>query len=340
MFDNQDDRPTNSDFSAYLDPPSDLAAWAGQAAATPLPSDLGEIALDRVDMVYPDLDRQRMLSRLTVHLPEGSGVEPFFDDSTGSAEYRLNVDGVLELEGKVFEQFKVRFTIPAAEQDKPLALVLERRLRPGQRFLVRLRVRDEISGRVTYLAKLVDVPRVPEPVPEIPVSEEVLVALAENLEAKPIAGADSLVIVPPESDVVLGLWRAEALVTGAKIAKFASRSTTRCSWSAPRAPWSAELRLAKYPVEQVIRVEGLDDKGAVLASDELVVNQQRGELRVRIVDPPRGEVAAGTVQASAEVVVPEERRISKVEFRVQRGAAGRARQATLAEPDRGSPDPG
>ncbi len=316
LFDNQDGRPTNSDFSVYLDPPSELEAWAVQAASTPLPEDPGEIAMDRVELVYPDLEGQRMRSRLTVHLPPASGVEPFFDAATGNAEYRLLVDGLLELEGKVFEEFKVRFNIPAADEERALALVLERRLRPGQQFLVRLKVTDEITGRSVHVARLVDVPRVPEDVPEVPVSEQTLVALAEDLEIKPIAGADSLVIVPPESDVVLGLWRAEVLVTGENIEKVRFTVDDQVQLVRSRAPWSAELRLAKYPVEQIIRVEGLDSEGEVLSSDELVINQQRGELRVRIVDPPRGNTAEGSVEASAEVVVPEERRVTKVEFLV------------------------
>jgi hypothetical protein len=53
-----------------------------------------------------------------------------------------------------------------------------------------------------------------------------------------------------------------------------------------------------------------------VAADEVVVNQPRGSFRVRIVEPARGVAAAGEVTVRAEVVVPEDRRVERVEFRI------------------------
>ena len=51
-----------------------------------------------------------------------------------------------------------------------------------------------------------------------------------------------------------------------------------------------------------------------MAADDVVLNQPRGELRVRILEPARGRpVVAGKVKVKAEVVVPEEARVAKVE---------------------------
>ena len=101
-------------------------------------------------------------------------------------------------------------------------------------------------------------------------------------------GVDSLVIVPPEDDVVLGLWRAEALVSGERISKVVFLVDGKPQLTAPQAPFQAEVRLAKYPTEQVVRAEGYDRPSELVAADEVVLNQPRGALEVRITAPKRG----------------------------------------------------
>jgi VWFA-related protein len=116
--------------------------------------------------------------------------------------------------------------------------------------------------------------------------------------------------------VVLGLWRAEALVTGSRIVKVGFLVDGKLQMTRSGRPFTAELRLAKFPVEQVVRAEGYDGAGQTVASDEVVINQPRGALRVRIVEPARGAAVSGRITATAEVVVPEERRVELVEFKV------------------------
>ena len=116
---------------------------------------------------------------------------------------------------------------------------------------------------------------------------------------------------------MLGLCRAEALVTGDKIKKvvFSVDGAAQLSRSAP--PYTAEVRLSHFPTEQVVRVEGFDEKGQLVAADEVILNQPRGALGVWIVEPAKGKkVAGGTVHARAEVGVPDGRRLDKVEFKV------------------------
>ncbi|HEY8021622.1 MAG TPA: VWA domain-containing protein, partial [Thermoanaerobaculia bacterium] len=129
------------------------------------------------------------------------------------------------------------------------------------------------------------------------------------------AGPDTLTLLPPDTDVILGLWRTEALVTGKRIAKVVFSVDGKEQLIRTHAPYTAEVRLAQFPTEQVVRAEGFDDKGKSIAVDEVVVNQPRGGFRVTILDPPRGQ-HKGKVTARAEVSVPEERRVDEVEFRV------------------------
>ncbi|MEM9596833.1 MAG: VWA domain-containing protein, partial [Acidobacteriota bacterium] len=209
----------------------------------------------------------------------------------------------------------------------PLALSAERLLRPRQTFLLRLEVTEETTGKVARLSKGLEVASVATPIEEPPVAEEAIVAIDESLKKKRLGGADGLVLVPPISDVVFGLWRAEALVTGSAIERVKFLLDGKVQLSRRRPPFVAELRLDSYPKEQTIRAEGYDAEGNLVATDDIVLNQPRGELRVRIVDPKRGDKRTGAMTARVEVVVPEEKRVAKVELKVNEEV-----QAVLEQP--------
>jgi VWFA-related protein len=226
------------------------------------------------------------------------------------------VEGVIEAAGKVHESFRVRFRPDAPDDPRPVALVVDRPLRPGDGYLVRLAVRDEVSGRSARVAGAFTVPGEPQPEAAAVADVDIVLALGEDLQRERIAGADSLLLVPPEEVVVLGLWRAEALVTGERIARVVFMVDGVPQLTRSRPPFSAELRLENVPREQVVRVEGYDAGGLLVAADEVVVNQPRGELRVRIVEPARGTRASGAITARAEVTVPDGRRVERVEFLV------------------------
>jgi VWFA-related protein len=256
-----------------------------------------------------------MLTRMTLLVPTVENLEPF-QEGEGNPEYRLQVEGVVESEEEVFERFRVRFQVNASSHPEKLALVIDQTLRPGREFVARMRVRDEIGGgEEVVVAKLV-VPAEPTPVPEMPVPESVIVALGDQLAERRIAGRDAIVLVPPESDVALGLWRADTLVSGERIQTVRFLVDGELQFTRNRPPYSAELRLSTYPREQLVRVEGYDAEGTLVGSDEILINQQRGELRVRITSPERGRPVTGKTIAVAEVTVPEERHVAKVEFLV------------------------
>ncbi len=126
----------------------------------------------------------------------------------------------------------------------------------------------------------------------------------------------SLALVPPETEIVVGEYRANVRVGGADIVtvRFLVDGKPQTTQSRSRA-W-AMLRLARYPTQQVIRVEGLNADGQIVATDELVLNQQQGDLRVRIEEPPPGVSVSGIAQARVAVVVPKGRQVSSVVFRV------------------------
>src|SRR3970040_119933 len=102
-----------------------------------------------------------------------------------------------------------------------------------------------------------------------------------------------MVLLPPADDVVFGLWRAEAIVAGPRIRRVVFYLDGKAQLTRAAAPWTAELRLPNIPEESVVRVEGLDGEGKVVAADELLLNEPQGEARVKLVAPPRGRKGTG-----------------------------------------------
>lgn len=126
----------------------------------------------------------------------------------------------------------------------------------------------------------------------------------------------ALALVPPDTEIVVGDFRADVRVSGNDIVSVRFLVDGRHQATAPRSRAWAMVELARYPTQQVLGVEGLNADDAVVATDELVLNQQRGDLRVHIEEPASGVDVVGATPASAAVVVPKGREVSSVEFRV------------------------
>lgn len=308
-------RPENSDFLPYLRAPDDLAAWARKAAAeTPPQVD----PLDGLEMqiFFPERQGQRMLTRFELRFDDGDTLETFDDGEL--QEKRVVLDGFLERAGVKFDDFRVRYLLDAKRRDLtgPVALVADRKLRPTEKFLLRLKVIDEVSGKESRISRAFVVPTQEVGQPRTLDTEQIIQALGEELVEQRVEGYDSVLLVPPVQDVIFGLWRAEALVTGTRISEVRFVVDDEVQFKRRSPPWTAELRLETFPTEQTVRIEGYDKDGELLGSDEVVLNQPRGELRVTIQKPGRGGFARGEVEAEAQIVVPEERRVEKVEFSV------------------------
>jgi VWFA-related protein len=227
----------------------------------------------------------------------------------------LLVSGKIEQGGRPFDDFRVRFR-PPPSGDSPLALVFERTLRPGLVYLVRLSVEDEVSGarqRRTLAFRVPAEPR-PQDMPAPPAGTRM--ASGEDVKPPRLVGEDNLILLPPPGETVLGLWRATVLVSGERIERVVFYVDGDRQLSSGGRPFSAELRLAKFPVEQVVRAEGYDADGNLVASDEVVVNRPRAAFRVRIMEPPEGARVSGPIRARADVSVPEEKRLEKVTFQL------------------------
>jgi Ca-activated chloride channel homolog len=297
------------DNSSWLAPPKEVASWAREAAATEVPDPAPALKVASVEMHFPDSDRERIIARALVQLPPSSGVKLSAD---AKPYVRLIVEGMVEQKDKQFEDFRMRFQLPAPKPDEPVVLAIDRALRPKESFVLRLKIRDEVGGAVTWVSRGFRVPMDPTPEPTVAVA-----AQGELVPQKTAAGADSLLLLPPTEDVLIGLWRAEAIVTGERIQKVTFLVDGKTQLTTSKKPFSAEVRLSSFPTEQTVRAEGYDAEGKLVAADNVIVNQPKGAFNVRIVSPAKGaHVTGNRTLAKAEVFVPEGRILRSMEFRV------------------------
>lgn len=306
------------DRAGFLARPGDLAAWARAAAATWLAPPPPRLALESLDLDFPDKQGQRLVTRILVGLaPPGTEGGVALANEDGKERIKLTVEGTVEREGQSFEEFRMRFRLPPPDappgEEALVALLLERRLRPEQPFLLRIKVRDEVSGAEARVARGFLVPAKPE---ARLARASTLSAAQGELIPLTLAGKDSLVLVPPIDEVVLGTWRADAMVNGERIVKVVFLVDGEPQFSRAKPPYSAEVRLAPAPREQVVGVEGYDEAGVLVAADEVMINQTRGAFRVLITEPAEGARIGRRVKVRAEVAVPDENRVELVELKV------------------------
>lgn len=314
------------DNSSFLAAPRKLAEWARTAPATEAPPAPPAVEIRSVQITFPERDGQRMRMHAQIEVePQGLELTPSDPDGEkGTPIYTLAVQAVLEQDGKPFDDFRLRYRVPETHAD-PITLAIDRSLRPGQPFLLRLRITDERGEAETRLFRGFEVPAKPTP-GVAPVKDPA--TAGELMPGDVLQSADALVLLPPPSDVVLGLWRADAIVTGERIRKVVFKVDGVEQLVRSSAPWSAEVRLARFPTEQVIRAEGFDAQGELVAADEVIVNQPRGALGVWITEPPKGAKVAGSkTRVKAEVMIPDGRRIESLEFRLNDQVA-----ASLSKP--------
>lgn len=294
------------DRASVLARPGDLAAWAREAAQTRVGPEPERLAVETLDLDFPARRQQRLVTRVLL----GVRATPAADEGRKA---KLIVEGTFEREGSAFDEVRMRYRLPVQDEGTPVALLLEHPLRPEQSFVLRLRIRDEVSGAEARIARGFRVPSRPESrlAPGA--------ALAAGLgEAAPLglSGRSSVLLVPPIDEVILGTWRAEALVTGERVAKVTFLVDGEAQLSRARPPYSAEVRLAPFPREQVVRAEAYDEAGELLSADQVVINQTRGAFRVAVAEPAPGAKIGRRALVRAEVTVPEEQRIESVELRV------------------------
>jgi VWFA-related protein len=268
--------------------PAPATADAGTPAAVPVACTAGAPPLDaRLELAFPErrAGRTRIEGRLVVV------------DAAPAVGRAFRLDGETLHGAYQVESFRFRFLPPSASGPVRLDFV---RLLPAGHYLLHLALVEEPGGRCWRGDQTVDVPALGAPEPG-----------GGGLDA--LAAAPSVRLLYPADQLLTGKVRFDADVSDAGVARLAFELDGRRVLTRSRPPWSVELDLGNAPRLHRLAAIAEDAGGVELARDEVLLNAGPQRFAVRLtLSPP----ADGRVLARAEVDVPDEDRLDRLELRV------------------------
>ncbi len=264
-----------------------------------------EVAVD-----YPG----RYQSRTVVQGSVQVGVEGLgFSELAGHSAYNLMLNGEILRGEELFENFRYKFDLPTSEvQGEKIPLVFQRYLRPGSYRLI-VSVEDVNTGSLHRTELPMEVPKLEGKPPPVPTDPETARLLAEA-NAAIRSGENTLKLIPLRGEWQTGLVRINTMMTGADIVQATFYLDGQPILTKRTPPYSVELDLGPVPRGRVLRVTGFDDQGGEITGDEITLNTGRHRFAVRLVEPRQGKTYAESVRAQAEVILPDDQIVERVEF--------------------------
>ena len=278
-----------------------------EAGAVELPADL--------EIGFPGRHQSRVIVQGRLRVTPADAVAA---DVAGVRLFSLLLTGEVLRDQELFETFRYRFEMPEPGDDGPLGFLFDRYLRPGAYRLI-LKLEDQHGGGIWRREQDLVVPSLGAAVADA--------ADAPGTEPAEDEGEATIELVEQGEGPRVGYLRFTASAGGSGIRKVRFSLEGRPILTKTRPPYSVELDVGALPDTRAVRVEALDADGAVLATDEILVNPARHAFLVRLVEPQRGGSYRGAVRARAEVQVAEGQRLDRVEFFL-----GDTRVATLFQP--------
>ena len=299
--------------------------------STDLPEGVANLSAE-LAIAFPGRRQSRSVMQGTLAVST-SGLTPA--DNAGAQSFDFQLNGEILIGKKLFEAFRYKFDIPLATADPApppansespataaggpaapaipatIPLVFERFLRPGKYTLI-LKLEDLNGGG--FFRKLIEVE---VPAVEGPVPQEVD-AFSAGIFAEANAALSTLDntirIVPPRGELQAGLVRFDSLTTGTAISEVLFTLDGRSILRKNRPPYSVELDLGEVPRTRTLRASAFDEQGKEVAWDEIQVNASSHRFRVRLIEPRRGAQYEKSLRAEAEIEVPEDGALDRVEF--------------------------
>ena len=233
------------------------------------------------------------------------------------ADYRshdlLLIGEVLIEDDTLFESFRYKFGFGEQQAPGSVPLMFQRFLRPGDYTLL-LKVEDLNSGHVYHSEQALTVPQADTefvmPTFKDQRTEQLFAEATSALQA----GATNLRLIPPQGSLATGFTRFDSLVSGEEIDKVRYFLDGKQVLIKNRPPWSVQIDLGSYPVLHTLRAEGLDDSGAEVASDEILINGGGYRFALKLVEPRKAKRYQRSLRARAEIEVPDNRSVERVEF--------------------------
>ncbi|MFL6290619.1 MAG: VWA domain-containing protein, partial [Thermoanaerobaculia bacterium] len=306
-------------------PPPPSAEWVPtfSSYSTDLPA--GAPVLDaRLDVEFPGKRQSRTVLQgiLAVPASEAGAVQ-----LAGSRTYNFLLTGEVVRDGELFDSFRYRFDMPAAQTDT-LPLVFQRTLRPGEYTLV-VKLEDMGSGRFFRAERPLTVPAVDNDVPAPPPSDPSdaeMARLMARANAALASGETVLQILEPFGELMTGMNRFDT-VTSPDISRVTFALDGKAVLTKRSPPFSVELDLGSLPRPRTLAATAFDASGREVAHQELLVNAASNRFRVRLVEPRQGQSYESSVPVRAEVELPDGESIERVEVFLDD-----ARVATLFQP--------
>lgn len=262
-----------------------------------------------LDVRYPGKRGARTAAELTLRIKR-SELTP--KDLEGMSYYNVDVVGEILKEGKMFETFRYRYDYPADASPETIPVVVERYLRPNT-YLARLKVIDVNTNAQAVVEKQLDVPFVQE-------SSERREARAEaegtidRMQAEMRLGESQLKIAPLADDILTGLQQIEVMITGDRIKVVDFYLDGKKVMSKRTPPYRLDLDFGDVPRSRNVRAVGLDERGNVVAGDDLTLNVGTDPFRVRIASPRVAVKVSGALRVTMEASIPEGKELDRVEL--------------------------
>ena len=291
------------------------------AGALPLPA--------KLDLAFPGRMQSRTVVQGVVTVPPGAAGQARLGEARS---YNLLLNGEVLAGGELLDSFRYKFDLPALSEAPPEAipLVFERPLRPGDYTLI-VKLEDVNSGKVYREERPLSVPLMATAAPaasapRTPEEAEAARVLAEA-DAALRSGETTIKLVPPLGELRAGMQRFDTLTTGPGIDRVTFALDGKAVLTKRSLPFSVELDLGTVPRTRTLAVAAYDAQGNTLASDEIQINATGNRFRVHLIEPQKGKRYASSLLAHAEVDVPEEETLERVEIYLDEG-----RVATLYQP--------
>jgi Ca-activated chloride channel homolog len=270
---------------------------------------------------FPGRNQSRTVVQGLVGVPRAELVP---SEVGGRRFYNVAIDGEVLRQGELFDQFHYRFDFPEAGAPETIPLVAQRYLRPGPYKLI-LKVEDVNSKKALRRELDLEVPiyqaRTAQPPPvttaDTATAAPALPLVATRLDeanASIATGDQTIKIAALPEGLRIGKLRVEARTRGEGIARVTFELDGKPILRKSAPPYSVELNLGDKPRIHRLRAVASGPQDEVLASDEVMLNTGPHRFAVRLVEPQTGKVYEKSLRAHAEVEVPSEEELDRVEF--------------------------
>jgi Ca-activated chloride channel family protein len=260
-------------------------------------------------VAFPAKQGSRTNAQLTVLVPRS---QLTVKEVGGVKSYALDVTGEVLKNDQLFENYRYRFDFPAEGASDQLPVVIDRFLRPAD-YKARVKVADANGTSEAIIEKDITVPEIfdtPEQRKQKESGSATVSAIKDDIES----GETRLRIVPLSEDLVSGLQHIETIAYGENIKTVEFYLDGRKIMVKRTPPYTLDLDFGNVPQLRKVRAIATDEKGTVVAGDELVVNTGTDPFRVRIVSPRVAVNLHGKARVEMSAHVPEGKQLDHLEL--------------------------